>query len=455
MMHVRRFFPLLLFLLAAAAQERPPQIDWVGDWETAFKQAKETGKPVMVCINSKDGEKANERAARTTYHDAEFVALSRKFVMMVVSVHTHRPSGVCPRFGRVTCEQHLNCWKALRARHGQEFMASAMSGEMISPQHAWFRPDGTLLRRKEYELTKAELMKRMHRVLDEVARKKPAGGADEDAADQPDKPVEGPPDPRNAPLTDKERAELERVSEADQEGRRAALSNLLETEKLAAHEALVELLKRTRDTDVECDVLRGLGRANVVDAREVIEDHLKDRHELVRSFAAVALEELGRKESIPALLKRARSERDTQARKNMYRALGACAGPSADKSAASFLLKRIDTDKQNADKKHAALSLRHFTTDDGKKLVLKRLERMAGRSKDPYVRGGIVYTLTKVGNTKTTLPVLEKILDDTNTKYGRYFMEGAIRALKGEGGGFGRSGRFLFQEDRDDPARTD
>jgi hypothetical protein len=454
MMHARRFVPLLLFALAAGAQEPPPQIDWVGDWETAFKQANETGKPVMVCINSKDGEKANERAARTTYHDAEFVALSRKFVMLVVSVRSHAAGGTCPRFGRVTCEQHLNCWKALRARHGQEFMASAMSGEMISPQHAWFRPDGTLLRRKEYELTKAELMTRMRRVLDELARKKEAPGPDAEAG-APEEPAPEISDPRNAPLTDKDRAELERVKESDREGRRAALANLLATEKIAAHEALVELLDEARHTEIRCDVLRGLGRANVVDAREMIEEHLKDRSELVRSFAAVALEELGRKESVPALLKRARSERDTQARKNMYRALGACGGPSADKGAASFLLKRIDSDRQNANKKHAALSLRHFTTDDGKKLVLKRLERMAARSKDPYVRGGIVYTLTKIGNIETTLPVFEKILEDTNTKYGRYFMEGAIRTLKGEGEGFGRSGRFLFAEDRDDPARED
>jgi hypothetical protein len=455
MMQTRRLAPLLLFLLAAGAQEPPPQIDWVGDWEAAFKQANETGKPVMVCINSKDGEKANERAARTTYHDAEFVALSRKFVMLVLSVRSHATRGTCPRFGRVTCEQHLNCWKELRARHGQEFMASAMSGEMISPQHAWFRPDGTLLRRKEYELTKAELMERMRRVLDEVARKKEDPGGDEAGAGEPGESVPEAADPRNAPLDDKDRAELERLTKADREGRRAALSNLLATEKIAAHEALVELLDETRDTAVECDILRALGRANVVDAREVIEHHLKDRDDLVRSFAAVALEELGRKESVPALLKRARSERDTQARKNMYRALGACGGPGADKGAASFLLKRIDSDRQNANKKHAALSLRHFTTDDGKKLVLKRLERMAGRSKDPYVRGGIVYTLTKIGDVETTLPVFEKILEDVNTEYGRYFMLGAIRTLKGEGEGFGRSGRFLFAEDRDDPARED
>ena len=87
-----------------------PQIDWVGDWKEAFRLAKQAGKPVMVCINSKDGEQANERAAKNTYRDPWFVPMTRRFVMMVVSVREHAAEGVCPRFGKVTCEQHLACW---------------------------------------------------------------------------------------------------------------------------------------------------------------------------------------------------------------------------------------------------------------------------------------------------------------------------------------------------------
>ena len=33
------------------------------------------------------------------------------------------------------------------------------------------------------------------------------------------------------------------------------------------------------------------------------------------------------------------------------------------------------------------------------------------------------------------------------------FVRAAIRMVKGEGGDFGRAGRFLFEEDRNDPAR--
>ena len=48
---------LLLGSLVAAAGEH--QIDWVADFDKAFELAKERKCPVMVCINSKDREKAS------------------------------------------------------------------------------------------------------------------------------------------------------------------------------------------------------------------------------------------------------------------------------------------------------------------------------------------------------------------------------------------------------------
>ena len=175
----------------------------------------------------------------------------------------------------------------------------------------------------------------------------------------------------------------------------------------------------------------------------------------MRSFAAVGLEELAQLDSVPELIKRARSERDTQARKNMYRALGACGGPSADKDAAKVLLKAVRSDKQNSNRKHAAYSLRHFRTDEGKKLVVRKLERAALGAKDRGVRGGIVYTLAHIGNVKTTMPVFDKILDKLHDPIGQTFLRLAKRQLRGEPTDFGRSARFLLWEDREDPARRD
>jgi len=111
-----------------------------------------------------------------------------------------------------------------------------------------------------------------------------------------------------------------------------------------------------------------------------------------------------------------------------------------------------DADRQNVIRKHAALSMRPFG-GKGASLVVPNLEKAAINAKDPEVRGGIVYTLASIGNLETTLPIFEKLLAKTNVDYVKRFLRAAIRVLGKEGGDFGRSGRFLFREDRDDPAR--
>lgn len=421
--------------------ERGAQVDWVGDWEEAFRQAREGDRPVMLCINSKDGEGANERAAGEIYRDAAFTALSRKFVMMVISTRQHRlTGGVCPRFGKVTCEEHLGCWKALRSRHGDVFFVAGSNGDMISPQHAWFRTDGTLIRRKEYELTKEELLKRMRAVLAEADQPLPKGDAGIPAAD--------------APLSERDRAELERVSGSDdREERRAAAGNLLATGKVAAAEALVTLMRETRKKPLRCDILRALGRARTLSARSYVEDALGDKEPLVRSFAAVALEQLGQPESVDPLLKRVRKERDTDARRNMVLALGVCGGGAADKEAAKQLLKGLHSDKQNEVRKYCALAMRGYE-GKGASLVLKKLEQAALKVKDRNVRGAIVYTLAFIGNPRTTAPVLEKVLAKQRDDLGRIFVQVAIDKVKGGDGNFGPASRWLYRETRNDPARS-
>ncbi|MHC4971285.1 MAG: HEAT repeat domain-containing protein [Planctomycetota bacterium] len=436
-----RWFFLVLLVLPVAAEDTERQVDWVGDWDAALKQAKETDRPLMVCINSKDLETANEKTARLIYRDPEFVERSRKFVMVVISTIIHRTSGTCPRFGRVTCAQHLACCKALAARYGEQLAtAFAAGGEMITPQHVWLKPDGTLMRRKEYWLEKQEILARMRKVLN-------------DLASAPEPEGDATADDKDAPLSEKDKAELHRVDTADKESRRAALGNLLATEKTAAYAALVERLQNSKRVDVRCDICRALGRSQVRDARPYIEACLSDRSELLRSFAAVALEELAHVDSVPVLIKRAKSEKDTQARKNMYRALGACGGPVADKDAAKALLKAVRSDKQNSNRKHAAYSLRTYKTDEGKKLVVRKLEKAALSAKDRGVRGGIVYTLAHIGDVKTTMPVFRKILDKLHDPMSQGFLRLAMRKLRGEPTDFGRSTWFLLWEDREDPAR--
>ncbi len=428
---------LLLWLAALAGADDLPQVDWVPSWEKAFEQAKTEGKPVLLCINSKDGEQANEATAKEIYRDPLFVALSRKFVMLLVSTRQHAATGPCPRFGKVTCAEHLQCWRDLTAAHGETFVVPGSGGDMISPQHAWFAPDGRLLRRKEYVLAKDELMERMRATLAEVG----AGG---------------PPAGEAGPIADKERADLERLKKAtDREARMAALGNLLATEKAAVHEELIALLGATKDTSLKADILRALANAQVAAAGPAAERLLTDGDAQVRSLAAVSLEILADKAAVPTLLKRARAEDDATARKNVCRALGVCGGRAADKAAAKALLDVVGSDKQKMVCKHAALALCGYA-GEGAALVRKKLEQAALRTKDPEVRRGIVYALAFVGDAKTTVPVLEKLLEDEHEEWAQNFVRAAISRVGGakvEADAVSESARWLFWEDRQDPAR--
>ena len=424
-----RLIGLTLLLVAAARAGDATQVDWVGDWKQAFKQAKETGKPIMVCINSKDGEQANERAAQETYRDSWFVPLSRRFVMIVVSVREHAAEGTCPRFGRVTCQEHLACWKELRVEHGDEFLLPDTTDEMISPQHAWFGPDGKLLQRKEYELFRDQLLRRMRAVL-------AAGGASTNAG---------------APLDDRDRAALEQARRGDKEARWVALGHLFASEKTAVHSALANLLKGTTATVPRCELLRAFGRAKALDMRPAVEKLLKDKNAEVRSFAAVCLEEMASADAVAALVKRAKTEDDKTVRKNLYRALGACGGPAANKTAAKALLKAVADDKQKMVCKHAALALRHYEGAGG--LVRKKLEQLLMRVKDQDVRYAIAYALAYVGDGKTSVRILEKLLEKTHEDWKQKFVQSAIAKLHGAKAPVYAS--WLYWDDRDDPARKD
>jgi hypothetical protein len=357
---------LLAAVVAVVGAGETPQVAWTGSWEAAFRQAIETRKPVMVCINSKDGERANETTARKIYHDPAFVEWSRRFVMVLVSTGEHAAEGACPRFGQVSCRQHLECWKELKARHGEQFVLSDTPGDMVSPQHAWFTPEGTLLRRHEYFLDKSGLVKRMKATLAEMKRARKANAAP--------------------------------------------------------------------------------GPGGALDAA-------------VRSCAAVALEKLARAESIAALLKRCKLERDAKARKNVFRALGACGGPAADKAAAKALFKAMASDKQKMVRKHAALALRSYAGDSAE-LVRRRLEQAVLQAKDKDVSRAIVYVLAHVGAPKTTVPVLKKVMGEAREDWAQAFVRGAIGRITGASDEdaeteFNDAGRWLFWEDRVDPARSD
>ena len=263
---------------------------------------------------------------------------------------------------------------------------------------------------------------------------------------------DGPQDGKNAPLTARELAEVERVKTGSREARKAALANLLATEKTAAIVAIAQIDTKS-DEDLLCDIIAAFGRTRTLEARPFLEEQTSSRSKKVRSFSYVALERLGQEISIDLLIKRAKKEKDATARKNAYRALGACAGAAAHKKGAKAMLNGLK-DKQKMVAKHAALGMRAFRSEEAKKLVVRPLEKALKRTKGRDVRGGLMYTLAYIGNKETTLPIFREILKETNDEWAKSFVLQAIGVVKGEGS-FGRAARFVFWEDRGDPARQD
>jgi tetratricopeptide (TPR) repeat protein len=114
--------------------KKPCLIEWQRSWYDAQAVAKETGKPIMVCINM-DGEIASEHYAGVRYRQPEIAKLYDRYVCVIASVYRHTPRDFdeqghripCPRFGSVTCGEHIAIEPYVHDRF--------MDGQRIAPRH--------------------------------------------------------------------------------------------------------------------------------------------------------------------------------------------------------------------------------------------------------------------------------------------------------------------------------
>lgn len=113
---------------------KPCQIPFQRTWEDAIAVAKETGKPILICINM-DGEIASEHWAGKRYRQPEVGKLYSQYVTVIASVYRHTPRDyddegqriLCPRFGSVTCGEHI----AIEPTIFEKFC----DGRRIAPRH--------------------------------------------------------------------------------------------------------------------------------------------------------------------------------------------------------------------------------------------------------------------------------------------------------------------------------
>jgi tetratricopeptide (TPR) repeat protein len=152
---MQRSFPrsmaaVLLFTACATAPDRglavaPPaeSIAWQRSLDDALAIAKADGRPLLLAVNM-DGESASDRIYGELYRDPKFVALTRHCVCVPASVFRHNARDYdlrgrripCPRFGEITCGEHIALEPILWERYLND-------GERVAPRHRLVRPDGT------------------------------------------------------------------------------------------------------------------------------------------------------------------------------------------------------------------------------------------------------------------------------------------------------------------------
>jgi hypothetical protein len=121
---------------------KPCLITWQRTWADALAVARETGKPILVCVNM-DGEIASEHYAGVRYRQPEIAKLYEPYVCVIASVYRHTPRDFdeqgrripCPRFGCVTCGEHI----AIEPTLYEKFF----DGRRIAPRHIMVELDGS------------------------------------------------------------------------------------------------------------------------------------------------------------------------------------------------------------------------------------------------------------------------------------------------------------------------
>jgi tetratricopeptide (TPR) repeat protein len=147
---------------------KPVLITFQRTWEDAQAVSKETGKPILVCVNM-DGEIASEHYAGIRYREPEMAKFHEPYVNVIASVYRHNPRDYdengqrvpCPRFGSVTCGEHI----AMEPIVYSMFLDQTR----VSPRHIGVELDGTEL----YDVFYALDVKSVFETIDEGIRNRP------------------------------------------------------------------------------------------------------------------------------------------------------------------------------------------------------------------------------------------------------------------------------------------
>lgn len=425
----------LLGLRGAPLAAEPPAaakpgdtIGWVQPVTAAYEAAAREKKPLMICINSErvDGgrvEAAAKELREATYKDPAVVTRSREFVCCFLT-----SGGSSDDFGE------------LRARYQIE-------GLIVSPQHIFAFPDGTLIGRHEYwphgtgERSVKALLGLMDGALARVKAQAglpptpptPAPGATPEAA-----PL---PAPGGGDAATVQQQLLLAVAEGPTERRKEALRRLLFEDKDGTNlQALLGLwpqLVAAKDVAAQVDVVRALGRPGLVAATPLLGEALEAKDVELRANAAVSLEYVGDPAAADALKGRLDREKDELVLCHVMRALGRCAAADPEKgsrsSARSALDKRVASSKTEALSCAATIGLAYFDKDPAaaraleehlQKVGVPAFGRRGGQGANTQKRTYLAWALAEVGDPKSSEFMRKKMLPAMDNVDGGWLVQG-------------------------------
>ncbi len=440
------WLPLLAPPSARAEDDVATEIAWVTDLPEAFAKARADDRPLMICINARRVgigrvEPAAKELRTKTYKDERVVKLARE-------------SFVC---AFLTARGSSEDYGELRVRYG-------IDGDIVSPQHIFAYPDGTLIQRKEYwpygtgDSSVKALLEMMEKALarDRYRRGVVGEEGEERAGTTPpvtpegDAPVE-PGDVGDAPAAGPQREawiqkQIQLVKGRDDEVRRVALEQLATADREGdCVRALLAALAELEANPFACiDIVRALGRPGLVEAAPPLVDLLKDDNEELRANTAVSLEYIGSADVWGDLQRRAGREKNPKVETDLWRAVGRCG--AGDSKARAALVKAASKAKDYTNSFGPIIGLAYFPGDAKAARAVEKMLVKVGpprggrrvRADQSLHRALLVWCLCEIGDEKSADFIMERLIEPLENIDSRWkprimrFYSAAVKVCRGD-----------------------
>ncbi len=420
-----------------------PGLGWALDIDVAIAESRAAGKPVL-CVIMKDKEIACTRMLNTIYRDPQVREKLKGFILVPCStfMHDEVPAApgeqpTCPQFPGVKCAEHQKCDRVMRER----FQPNAV---VVAPQHLVLNGDGKEVLRKEYEMKKTGYMKWLDTAkaaFDGRPILPESAPVDEGAASKPAPPAGEAPKSKSTYAPDIER-NLTLLIKGNTELKEQASKDLLRGGNPESGGAWLDGLKQVLASKDKGVIIRAGGYTEFSAAVKTMMEALAEKDTFARNCAIVSLEEMANPACVERLLELRKTEKDSEVKKDIVRALGPCNGGKPEVK--ELLLKDIRSASENM-RVAAALSLGYLAADADVQTALKKAYASETSNK---VKTAILYGFTNSRDPATT-DVIDAMVKDEKNATLKSVADGVKSMLGGGepgggdgGGGGGRGGRF-------------